>query len=273
MGTLNGINYEEIDGSNRLAYSPDGIVGTRIFQVAWDERIEFAQALLGYTNAVGDLPIRTDAQTFPGYDRLYCRNATVVGLGQLDKTGQVARYDLATITAEYRPWSYSSSNVEDDDYDEDLEANMARWEEVHEYGVEVYSTASGEYYWSADPAPAGTPIPTPIGFVSGVTDYTYTSSAEPELRRAAIRARRGTVNDAAWMGAPAGYVLFMGASARRTVTSEGVGAWEITYRFRELDHSWNEFHGRIGGVTRWEAIEDEHGNPPYASTDFGALFV
>ncbi|GAG18458.1 unnamed protein product, partial [marine sediment metagenome] len=39
MGLLNGISYDERPGSNVLQYSPDGIIGTRIFQVAWDDRI------------------------------------------------------------------------------------------------------------------------------------------------------------------------------------------------------------------------------------------
>lgn len=271
MGTLNGINYDELDGSNTLQFSPDGIVGIRLFQIDWDDRIAFVEALLGYTNAMGHLPIRTNAQQFPDYERLYCQNAGIKGHGLLDVAGQEARYDFARVTAEYRPWAYSSSNAEDDDYDEDLEANMARWEEVHEYGAEVLSIPGSEFFWAV--GPPGVAVDTPVGLFVAVTDYTFSSNAEPELRRVAIRNAVGKVNDAPWMGAPAGYVLFLGASARRTVTSQGIGAWEITYRFRELGRSWNEFHGRVGGVTRWEAIQDEHGNPPYASADYDTLFI
>ncbi|GAG28568.1 unnamed protein product, partial [marine sediment metagenome] len=151
-----------------------------------------------------------------------------------------------------------------------LEANMQRWDEVHEYGLEMLTGASGEFVWTVEPL---RPVGESVGLVVPLTVYTFTSAAEPELRRDAIRNARGKVNDATWMGAPAGYVLFEGASARRTTTSQGVGAWEITYRFRELDHSHNAYHGRPAGAGRWELIEDQYGNPPHASADFRTLFV
>ena len=266
MGTLSGIDYDEMPGSNVLQYSPDGIVGTRQFQVDWDDRIEFCELLLGYTNAVGHVPIRTEAQRFPDYTRLYCRYAVTEGVGELNAAGEVARYELARVRAEYRPWSYGSSNVEDDEYDEDLEANMERWEESHEYGVEMYSVSGSDLYWSDDPLVA---IGSPMGVLIGIVDYTFTSNAEPELLRDVIRATRGRINDDTWMGAPAGYMLFLGASARRTATSQGVNAWAITYRFRERTALWNAV---LDGDT-WRLVEGPFGERPYRSANFSALFI
>jgi len=268
VGVLNGITYHERPGSNRLSYSPEGIVGIRIFHVEWGDRIDFAKILLGYVNAVGHLPVRTDAQTFPGYDYLYCQNATVEGEGELAEVGGEASYEVAKITAEYRPWKRGTTNAESDDYDEELETAMGSFEQSMEFSAEILSVAGSQWEYNVGPR-IGEAVDTPVGIVVGNVDITLTSNAESEVPWTAIRNCLGCVNSVAWFGAPASYVLFLGASVRRTITSEGIGAWEICYRFREREASWNEV--LVGSTWTWIRDATTHANP-YESADFSTLF-
>ena len=271
MGTLNGITYSELDGSNALQFSRDGITGRRLFLVDWGDRIAFCEALLGYTNAIGHVPIRVDAQIFPDYDYLLCQDAQVEGIGQLDEVMGATTYNLAKVTAEYRPWQLGSSNLEgDDELDEDLEAVLARYEQSVEWGCEVINMAGTSLYWSAGHPRFGEAIDVPMCRYVPTANIVLTSDSEPEVRWAAIRACMGKISSGIWFGFATGAVRFDGASARRVMTSQGVGAWEVTYRFACRERSWNMM--LVG--PNWYNVEDVWGTPaPYASVSFNQLFL
>ena len=268
MGTLGGITFTEYPGTNTLSYTPEGITGQRVFQVAWADRIDFAETLLGYVNAIGHVPIRWDADTFPDYDRLYCQDVQVEPVGEPSEVLSAGSYNLAKITATYRPWKRGTTNVEgDEEWDEDLEEAMATYTQGADFSAEFYSIPQSKFRYVDAPL---TSVDMPVGHLVGSVDFTMTSDSEPEVRLTAIRNCIGKVNSTVWFGAAAGHTLFMGASVRRTLTSQGVGAWEISYRFKErTGGTWNSVYDG----SAWRPIETDPGaQPQYASVNFAQLW-
>ncbi len=259
MGTLNCISYEELEGSGRLLYSPEGIRGQRIFIVDWHDRIAFSQALLGYTNAVGRVPIRRHAQTFPGYDYLYCQHAEVTGLGELSAGEGMIAYPKARVAAEYCPLRGGSSLIGMAEYDEQEPEEHRHVEETWDFATEMVSVPGHAFEY----ADTQEQLREPVGVMVATVELTLASESEPHMPGAAVRACLGRVNSSAWHGAAAGHVLFLGASARRVVTSSGEPAWRLCYRFRERQVPWNS---RLRGA---EWVEITPG--PYGTADFSVL--
>ena len=259
MLNLNGISYQEAQGSGELVFSPDGVTGRRIFIVAWADRVNFCKALLGYTHAVGHKPIRRAAQTFPGYDYLYCQNAVTIGLGQVSQGSEMIAYTSAKVTAEYRPLNFGTSVSESDDYDSDEEAGRLHIEETLDFGADYVSVDGSRFEYSDTSEKLGGSV----GVLIGTVEMTLASSREPELDKAAIRSCLGRVNSTAWYSSPAEHVLFMGASARRMITSDGSRGWHVSYRFRERQVSWN----KVLRGSQWVELSPK----PYQNADFSAL--
>jgi hypothetical protein len=259
MGTLSGIEYSELEGSGRLVYTDDGVRGTRIFVVDWQEREAFCGALLGYASAVGHSPVRRQAAKFPGFDYLYCQNAESAGLGRASQGDEMISYAKAKIVAEYAPLNFGSSTSETDDYDDDEEEGRLHLEEVWDFAGEMVSVP-GEQFTYSD---TGDGLVEPVGVIVGTVELGLSSECEPELPREAIRSCLGKVNSSAWYGAQAGHVLFLGAAARRVITAAGARAWQISYRFRERQISWNK---RLRGG-EWVAVSPS----PYQSCDFSVI--
>jgi hypothetical protein len=259
MSTLNGISYQELEGSGRLVFTSEGIRGQRIFTVDWADRIAFAKALLGYTNAVGHKPIRREAQVFPGYERLYCQNAEVSPLGQASQDDEMISYAKARILAEYMPLNFGTSISEGDGYSGEDEDERLHIEEMWDFSSEVMSVDGGHFEYSDTSAK----LTEPVSVLVGTVDLTLSSDSEPELPGDTIRQCLGKVNSGEWFGASAEHVLFLGASARRVLTVEGERAWYLSYRFRQRQVSWNK---RLRGAT-WVEVDPK----PYQTCDFSVL--
>ena len=258
MATLNGIAYEELDGSGGLAFTPDGIRGTRTFIVDWADRAAFAEVLLGYTNAVGHVPIRCEAQRFPGYEYLYCQKAEIAGLGEASQGEEMIAYPRARVTAEYSPLRTGSSVSEGPASEEDEGLHL---EESWDFAGETLAVPGATFQYSD----TGEKLFEPVGVMVAMVELTLTSESEPELPAAAIRACLGKVNATSWYGASAEHVLFLGASGRRVITSAGSQAWRLCYRFRERQVSWN---ARLRG-DEWVELSPK----PYKTADFLVLIA
>ena len=268
MPILNGITYEELEHSGRTTYSHEnGWVGHRTFLVAWDDRRAFAEALLGYTDPIGGLGISFPGQRFPGHDFLFCRDIAIEDIGEQSQGAEMASYPNAKVTATYRPHKFGTSTSETDEFDEDAETSLAALTEEWDFSGEFLTVPEGAYCWSLDLEL----INEAVGIIIGNADIVLTSAEEPLLRRDRIADALGAVNSVTWYGFYPAHVMFLGAAARRTTTAAGVGAWEITYRFRARSESYNEMYRPGVG---WSAIETTaHGDPPYRPYNFYNLFA
>ena len=274
MPLLNGISYEELPGSGTLEYSPGGIVGRRQFLIAWADRRLFCQTLLGHTTVTGHIPLRTQAQQFPGEDYLYCTHAREKPIGTLSYDAEGASYPQVEIHTEYHPWNiYTSTVDQDEDYDAEVEQARTYVEESYEFGAEFVHGKGAEYIYET-----GTAVEQDVGLLIGTMEMQLHSPWEPELQVDKIQTCIGKVNSTRFYNYPAEQVLFMGASAQRVITSEGVPGWAVTYRFRAKSVSFNKVYRgattEVVGMTTyihldgWWPITPK----PYLDTNFGILF-
>ena len=274
MPFLNGISYTEIPGSGTVDYSPDGIVGRRQFLIAWADRRLFCQTLLGYTTVTGHLPLRTQAQKFPEWDYLYCTHAREKPLGTLSYDDDGASYPQVQIHAEYHSRNIPTSTVDqDEEYDEEVEQARLYVEESYEFGAEFVHGKGAEYIYET-----GTAVEQDVGLLIGTMEMQLHSPWDPELQVDKIQTCIGKVNSTRFYNYPAEQVLFMGASAQRVITSEGVPGWAVTYRFRAKSVSFNKVYRgattEVVGMTTyihldgWWPITPK----PYLDTNFGILF-
>ncbi len=112
-------------------------------------------------------------------------------------------------------------------------------------------------------------------------DWVYTIHWMPFIP-AAVWTHIGTVNSAAIFSHtlgklfPAETLLCSNPTLTRQFTSEGIGAWEITWRFTYRPEGWNKFprtdNAGSGGMN-FENLRDVSGNaiPIYDLANFGAL--
>ena len=93
----------------------------------------------------------------------------------------------------------------------------------------------------------------------------------------------GKVNDAEFLGASAGTVLFNGAACNRAfnfVRTDAGNYWTIRYNFMQRTihegastYGWNYFFKETAIATKhWNYIKDASGNKPYDDADFTDLF-
>lgn len=278
-GSIRGVSYSELADSMRLDISGGSAVGTRRFRVAWADRFNFVRAILGeHVWINGELQMFSGAQTFPGYDPLAAREISIAGEGRIANSAGEISFTSAIVTVRYLPTIY-------DEEEKDEEERVLSTEEM-DFSGEFMLTPEGslkwgQYYWSrigqsGDALPdAGKPVQQQGHVLLPTIDYVYTKHNVYELPKTAIQACLGKVNDGNWPPAapgrqtiPAGYLLFAGGSARRTITSEGRQPYEVRLMFRYRMPAWNYiWHGGDDNDRPWAKT-----NPPlYEEADFDPL--
>jgi hypothetical protein len=183
----------------------------------------------------------------------------------------------AVVTLNYRTQEYSENGGTADD-DEDGTVILAHAIQV---GGEYLTLPANGVRWENDPpgkrnqeedlAPAKL-VPT--------IEHVFTAFRLPELPMDFIVANIGKVNETqdSFFNAPAETLLFIGCSASRRVTAQGVEAWEIEYRFSqriiwegEEARGWNHFYRAQTGT--WEKIKTIADTYVYESSEsFMPLF-
>jgi|GEM_PF-7016151 len=277
--TSGGINFEELEGSPKINISSQGIVATRRFLLA------FAAELIGlYRNVGGSVQVSL-AMPFPG-PRANLRVDTIDvepfdpgnpnGADVLTLTSGVNRYAAAVVTAVYR-----------EQYDNSAHPNFPAVPpgtyvtySAH-LGAEYFTVPGRTWRWTA----SGKDLPDdlPVGILDPVGHYTLTWHNVLGPPWSAIRSLRGKVNGGAFMGAPAGCLLFLGARSQTSFgANQDQAIWKVEYSFservRENQYGWNYFYNQeedAAAGTHWMQIEDKIAphNGPYAAGDFSALFA
>ncbi len=256
------VSYEEQNGSCSASFVQGGASGTRVFTVDWADAFTFKSELLG---GWANFPIGVYVQPnrFPYADYLYCNDVRIEGLGVPGEAnndqGLYITYAKAKVTASYGP----IQNINPDD-PEIVE------EESITVSAEMMTMSDGFFkYVGGDPLPdSASP-----GKIETTTGFSITRYHVSSLPDATISGITGTVNNGTWRGYSAGYVLFAGADARRSITAQGAEDWEITYNFLIKDeHTWNQVLQKTTG--NYVAVETAVGaNPIYTSSNFSNLGV
>lgn len=268
MPFLQGIEYQDMVGSGTVSYGPDGITARRTFFVDWADADAFVRVMLGYTESIGGVPVRTVGQQYPGFDYLYATTARTEGMGRL-LPGEPGVYDRARVFVSYEGMRYGSWNPDEED--------PARYlNESYDFGATMVSV-KGSHFTYTDDADVTKTLDTPIGVRDPTMVLMLESNMEPVFPRADIMTRIGTLNNATWYGHPREYVMFDGGSARRTLGADGTEGWTLLYRFIAKKQSWNWFFRGPGGIGAnhangwWEVEDVVSGRPPYPLTNFSVL--
>jgi hypothetical protein len=160
-------------------------------------------------------------------------------------------------------------------------------EEGVDIGYESIPVPGGTFSWWAG---SGSPSGVPSG---GNTNWTALSTGESPfqvvpsglfrrtinrtaiLPSATILSLVGCVNNATFLGASGGQILYLGCSSTREFTTQGAKNWNLTHQFKFKYPSWQKFLTAAAGVvaTNWVNIYDNFGNPPYPSGDLTQLGV
>jgi len=262
-GEIDGIEYEELDGSLELRFSKDGATGTRNFHIDWNDRRSFAEALTGiYINGSGTV-IQVPPKTFPGYDALKCQDVVVRGVKlNPDNSGG---YLYARVDAVYSPdgkgggGGGGGSNEQDSLLTEEMDAYY-----------ESIDAPEMQYFWNDDGSDAPESIKGAIRYV--LIRHTIRDSKSPTNKKAIIQSKVGKINSDEFLGVAAGFLLYVGAQTRRTVLANGDDAYEIEHTFLERAPNtgdWNtHYHAETNG---WSLVYNRTTGEmvkPYQETAF-----
>ncbi len=278
--------FEELDDSPRFHITESGTSAVRRFLVAWSQWQSFARQLVGSFQIVGS----GFSFVIPSHvllNNLIVSELTVdpwpadkITSGALFSLGSSPNaYPHALVTATYRT-IYDHDNRSRPDLPDVPAGTILTYSA--ELGAEYITVPGRVWQWVDPPDNAKVPDDVNPGLLlpSGAYRLLWRRVAQPPWD--AIRALRGKVNNATFVGAPTGTVLFLGARVTREFQflEEG-GFWRLEYSFlestRELSGGgsagWNHFYKeQASGGEHWVAIEDEDGNPPYRAGNFAGLF-
>lgn len=281
-----GVPFEELDGSPRFRIAPGGTTATRRFKVAWGHWQAFARELLGVYRIVAGgfhfvvpshmlLPnlVVSDLAVDPWPEE------KITSGSQSSLASSANDYDFAIVTANYRTL-YDVDNRPRDDLPAVPDGTILTYS--GELASELMSTPGRTWRWDVNGAPLPDDLFPGLVIPNGEHTLHWQRVALPPW--SAIRRLRGRVNDATFLSAAAGTVLFLGARATRAFQflEEG-GFWSIEYSFAEKSakstvnpdtaKGWNHLYRDTASAgEHWLAIEDADGNSPYAAGNFATLF-
>ena len=257
------ISYEEPYGSCTANIAKGGSSGTRIFTVDWADAFDFATELYGRYRTWPSGEYHRPAR-FPYIHHLYCTNVKIDGVGvaseSSDEFGTYITYDKAKLTVQY-----AASELVDEDDPEIVE------EESISVTAEMSSTEEGAWEWLDGTVAPDSALP---GIIASVMQFSVTRFHVSSLPDSTIANLVGKLNNATWRGYSTGYVLFMGAEARRSITVDGAEDWEIIYIFNIKPHHWNHVYRSQDTHEHYEAVQVKDGTDTmYQLGAFGGLGV
>ncbi len=278
------ISCAELPDSCSLHFGKGGATGTRKFHVAWDDRFDFIEELIGgpvFEN--GELVGFSDPDTFPGRDELVSTRAHIEGVGALtrDSAGQ-PHYQAALVTIVYEVPESKKSEGQD-------ESERTLSTETLDFSAEYLLSPSKafawtQYTWGVMPdgslgrigggASSG-PVLAQTGILIPTIVHTFNKSDVAVLPYKLIRDTIGRMNSQPFppdlnagdeRAILAGMLLFEGCSARRALTSRGQQNYELTLTFRErIVAGWDYILSPTDG--KWTQVTPS----PYREANFAGL--
>lgn len=239
----------------------------------WADSDQVVNELMGIAYRVGSTTVRLPPHQHPLSPNLYCQSARVVGQGSpvLNAPGLPAYDGGFVVEAEYRTSVGQGLILPADDpsnlHQIDPTTPVLWCTQELDFATEAITVPDHAYLWTSDLTLADTPVK----IETSVTTMSLTFHRLPYLPMTAVRAKRGKVNDATFLGAAAGTVLFVGAKTTREVTTDGAVTQRVQLVFKEREHPWNYFFRKDKFL--FEDLVDAVGGRAYASTDLGPLVV
>ena len=281
------VSFEELAGSPTVRVTERETLAVRAFRVAWDDWPALARELVGSYSRVGCAFLFQPPIEFPSLPNLVVSEIEVEPFAPDSPRGELVtslasgtnRYPDggARVTATYRA-AYDARNALRGDMPTIPSGTYLTF--AGELSAETQSTPGRIWHYAV----TGSPIlaaDTNPSVVIPTGSYRLSWHRVPAPPWDTIRSLRGKVNQATFLGAPAGTVLFLGATLTpRFPLAEAGQLWTIQYAFAERtvplasgSGGWNHVYKEqaVSG-DHWIPIADDSGNPPYRAGDFGGLF-
>lgn len=277
------VAFKELAGSPIETYGPDGLEAQRTLLCAWDDRELVVEQLLGDGYEYGgrsraQYPDKPDVVAMRARCEPFSDDVAPQVLNEL--TEGLNRYrGFAKVTVSYELLVPSDRK----DLPTIEPGTFLTYRQ--QPGGETMVLPGHALSWAGA---AGVPVPpeaVPALRVPLVEHhFTWHRVVSPPWE--AIRNCMGTVNDAAFLRAAAGTVLFAGPTAEREfiriddLANPTLG-WRIGYLFREKAvktagggvAGWNHAYRSLpADDPAWDELVDAHGDRPYPSADFSQLF-
>lgn len=231
------IAFEELDGSPIESVSDNGVEVLRKFKCAWGDRLTLARELIGSVTSDGEGGyITTAPATYGPLSAATVDRVTIEPFGSVQAMpgdAQQSSYAHAVLTVRYGNTRFRYVG----------DAGTLASEEL-EPVAEFVTLPSQQLKWGASGPPLR-PDEAPGRLLRGL-DWVYTRHRVPELN-AAIFDLVGKVNEATVTSNTLGFtfaaetLLYNPPTLRRTITSNGADAWQVTYRFTYRPTGWNRF--------------------------------
>ena len=266
---LGSITHAEQPGSPTEGFDDEGnFTAERRVRVAWADRFNLAEKYRGYSKAVGTAGDRIFVQ--PHRDPDFAR-AVVLTVGMEPFTNVVlarqgdtrfAAYTEAELVLNYGipPFGTGANEAE----------VMDLASESLDFAAEFITVPEKNLFWASDGTDRLLEGQAP-GKVLKTMEWVYTQYYVPTIPALAV-ALIGKVNSTAMTSSRLGMtfdvetLLFNPPAVSRNITSEGVGAWQLTYRFSYKPWGWNKFfkggHGTVAGanlILDAQTIYDDNG--------------
>jgi len=289
-GTLNGIPFNELAGSQQLTLGRGESRGVRVFHVPWDDRVSFLNAMLGTFAWVNGLLVQSvGAQRFPGYDILQAKTVDIVGGGPATFENNAAEFNHAKITVNYGLESSEDNQTEEEKVLATETINFVaeallmpeagfKWTQYYYEYVAPTKRNDGSYTaptWDRKQglADAGKPILQQIPKLMPTIQHSFTKLDLKVLPKAILSSVIGRVNNTDFPNTnpptdgatPGGMLLFTGAQARRTITTKETKPYELTITMTERESPWNSIWNATAG--KWAVVTP----PVYQGADFTPL--
>ena len=289
--TTSGISFEEAEGSPTIDISLNGLSAQRKFVIDWADWDAFAQEAYGiYRTIAGGQVVFIAPIAFPGNRpwlfpdtmRVEPYAGAVNGTSVVSLSSGTNAYNKALVTVNYRErFDDRKSHPNSPDvpkgtyltYNGDL-------------GTEILATQPRAWLWENLAEPVEQDIPTVV--VIPTNNFSLTWHRVPSPPHGKIGSHRGKISSSAFMGAPAGCTLFLGARMQAAFQmNDDPVLWTVEYHFAEKRHflstgstsvGWNYLYNTKldAGNEHWQRIVAKNSaggsEYPYQSANLNELF-
>jgi hypothetical protein len=245
MPTLNGISYTHLfDGFSKGIDDRSPWFRVVYLIDSYDDTNNFVNALMGFGTSTGPLSgitvTRNAPHACPLSTNLYATSATVLeGLGSpvLNSDGFPQWDGGALVQVEYRPPPYNFSGAENQNHNIDTSTPLTWCTQELDFSTQTFTLTNSKMKF----VDTNDPVDVYVKFEIPITILTLTFVKLPYLPMAAVRACRGRVNNATFLGSPAETVLFKGAKTHREFNTDGSVVQQVVLTFEERDaaHPFN----------------------------------
>lgn len=211
--TFDGFQYNELHDAYVITINREGgSTAVRKLACAWGDAVGLAQSLRGNSVEVGGVLVYTEAASHPAIATLKVSSVNVQPQGASLGTGI---WEQAHLTVAYDVPEFGTGSA-------------PTTEELKEQSLDI-SAFNQQIDNEKVEFDNGDPVDGDVYTTVRVIEYRCTLYRQASLPLSAIAGLINKVNNATWEGVPAGYALYGGAEASRTITDEGAEEWTVSH--------------------------------------------